>query len=249
MKMNTDGVVTVGGGRGFVVEHRVYFDFGGGNGYRKLRRKVVVTASHCLPHPPKVLSGVDCKLATYANLLAPLGKEPSVWTQCLFFDPVADVAVLGEPDSQELPDEWDAYYALVKGRKPFAVAAPESGEGYMLALDGETWQPTACEVHVTIGGNGLSTGATLAGQSGSPVLDGKGRAVALVSVGNETISNGVRTPMQYLHGPQPILKLALPPWLLRATKGRSRKVAAQAAVLAIRFPLQGDEGHAEGGEK
>ena len=37
-KMNTDGVVTVGNGRGFV-EHRVYFDFG--DGYSKLRRKVL----------------------------------------------------------------------------------------------------------------------------------------------------------------------------------------------------------------
>jgi hypothetical protein len=222
-----DSVITVGSGRGFVVEHRVYFDFGDGNGYRKLRRNVVVTASHCLPHAPKVMSGVDYQLATYPKLLAPLGEEPSVWSQCLFFDPVADVAVLGEPDDQELPDERDGYHALTGQRKPFATAAPESGEAYMLALDGVTWKPTTLEVHVTIGGNGLSTGATLAGQSGSPVLDGKGRAVALVSVGSEEISNGVRTPMQRWNGPQPMLRLALPPWLLRATKGRSHEAAAR----------------------
>ncbi len=229
MKMNTNGVVTVGGGRGFVMEHRVYFDFGDGNGNRKLRRKVVVTASHCLPHPPK-MPCYSYQETTYAKLLARLGEEPSVWTQCLFFDPVADVAVLGEPDNQELPDEWDAYHALTGQRKPFATAEPTSGEAYLLALDGVTWKPTTLEVHVTIGGNGLSTGATLAGQSGSPVLDGKGRAVALVSIGAARISNGVWTPMQHLNGPQPILKLALPPWLLRATKGRSRKVAARMAV-------------------
>jgi len=64
----------------------------------------------------------------------------------------------------------------------------------MLALDGVTWKPTTLEVHMTIGGNGLSTGETLGGQSGSPILDGEGRAVALVSVGSETISNRVRTP-------------------------------------------------------
>jgi hypothetical protein len=39
--MNTNGVVRVGNGRGFVMEHRVYFDFSDGNGYRKLRRKVL----------------------------------------------------------------------------------------------------------------------------------------------------------------------------------------------------------------
>lgn len=220
--MNTDGVVTVGSGRGFVMEHRVYFDFADGNGYKKLRRKVVVTASHCLPHAPK-MPCYSYQETTYAKLLAPLGEEPSIWTQCLFFDPVADVAVLGEPDNQELLDEWDSYHALVNGRRPFATAAPESGEGCMLALDGVTWEPTTLEVHVTIGGNGFSTGPTLAGQSGSPILDGKGRAVALVSMGSETSSNGVRTPNERWNGPQPILKLALPPWLLRATKGRSRR--------------------------
>jgi len=50
--------------------------------------------------------------------------------------------------------------------------------------------------------------------------------MALVSKGSEI--NGV--PMDHSNGPQPMLKLALPPWLLRATKGRSRKVAARAAV-------------------
>jgi hypothetical protein len=216
--MNTDGVLRVGNGRGFVLEHRVYFDFSDGNGYRKIRRKVVVTASHCLPHPPK-MPCYSYQETTYANLLAPLGEEPSVWAQCLFFDPVADVAVLGEPDNQELSEEWDGYHALVNGRKSFAIAASESGEGYMLALDGVTWKPTALEVHMNIGGNALSTGETLGGQSGSPILDSKGRAVALVSMGSETISNGVRTAMQHWNGPQPILKLALPPWLLRAVKG------------------------------
>lgn len=226
--MNTSGVVRVGDGRGFVMEHRVYFDFGDGNGYRKLRRKVVVTASHCLPHPPK-MPCYSYRETIYANPLAPLGEKPTVWAQCLFFDPVADVAVLGEPDNQELSEEWDGYDALVRGRKPFGTAAPESGEGYMLALDGVTWKPTTLEVHVTIGGNGLSTGETLGGQSGSPILNAKGQAVALVSVGTVSTSNGVRTP-HHLNGPQPILKLALPPWLLRATKGRSRKVAQLAAV-------------------
>ena len=225
-----DSVITVGYGRGFVMEHCVYFDFGDGSGYTKLRRKVVVTASHCLPHAPKAMSGVDYQLATYPKLLGPLGEEPSLWTQCLFFDPVADVAVLGEPDNQDLSDEWDGYHALVRGRKPFATATPESGEGYMLALDGVTWKPTTLEVHITIGGSGLSTGETLGGQSGSPILDRKGRAVALVSIGSETTSNGVRKPMERWNGPQPILKLALPPWLLRATKEYSRKVAKPAAV-------------------
>jgi len=226
-KMNTDGVVRVGNGRGFIVEHRVYFDFRDGNGYRKIGRNLVVTASHCLPHLP-VMPG-SLQETTYPNLLAPLGEEPSVWAKCLFIDPVSDLAIVGEPDNQVFGEESDAYVRLVDWRSPFAIAAPESGKGYMLALDGATWEPTALTVHVTIAGHGLSSGPTLGGQSGSPILDTKGRAVALVSMGSETTRNGVRTQMEQ-NGPQPILKLALPPWLLRATKEHSRKVAEPAAV-------------------
>ncbi|MGB9504874.1 MAG: hypothetical protein WBQ91_01695, partial [Candidatus Acidiferrum sp.] len=157
-----DSVITVDKGRGFIIEHRTLFDFG--NGFKRLRRKLVVTASHCLPHPPK-MPCYSSQEATYANLLAPLGEEPSVWAECLFFDPVSDLAILGEPDNQELGEESDAYEGLVDGRKPFTIAAPETGEGYMLALDGVSWQPTPLNVRVNIWGVGLSTGPNFAGQS------------------------------------------------------------------------------------
>jgi hypothetical protein len=133
----------------------------------------------------------------------------------LFFDPVSDLAILGEPDNQELGEENDAYTRLVEGRKPFTIAAPETGEGYMLALDGVSWQPTPLIVHENIWGTGLSTGATLGGQSGSPIVDSTGRAVAVVSIGSEQVdlSSGSRTNMDT--GPQPILKFQLPSWVLR----------------------------------
>lgn len=150
-------------------------------------------------------------------MLAPLGEEPSVWADCLFFDPVSDLAILGEPDNQEFGEESDAYARLMDGRKPFNIAAPKTGEGYMLALDGVAWRPTPLKVYVTIRGSSLSTGATLAGQSGSPIVDATGRAVALVSIGAEYLSNGSRIPMDA--GPQPILKFQLPAWLLKTMKG------------------------------
>ena len=211
-------VITVDKGRGFIIEHRTLFDFG--DGFKRLRRKLVVTASHCLPHPP-VMPCYSYKETTYANLLAPLGEEPSVWAECLFFDPVSDLAILGEPDNQELGEENDAYARLVDGRKPFTIAAPETGEGYMLALDGVSWQPTPLNVHATIWGTGLSTGATLAGQSGSPIVDARGRAVAVVSIGTELLNVGSRTPTE--SGPQPILKNSLPAWLLKTAKGATQR--------------------------
>jgi hypothetical protein len=209
-----NSVVTVDKGRGFIIEHCTVFD--SGDGFRDLRRKLVVTASHCLPQPP-AMPCHSYQETTYPNLLAPLGEEPSVWADCLFFDPVSDLAILGEPDNQELGEESEAYGRLVDGRKPFTIAAPETGEGYMLALDRVSWQPTTLKVHENIWGTGLSTGATLAGQSGSPIVDMKGRAVALVSIGTETLnSSGDRTPKDA--GPQPILTNSLPAWLLKTMR-------------------------------
>jgi hypothetical protein len=217
---DADSVITVDKGRGFIIEHRCLFDFG--DGFKSLRRKLVVTASHCLPHAPK-MPCYSYQEATYANLLAPLGEQPSVWAECLFFDPVSDLAILGEPDNQELGEENDAYTRLVDGRKPFTIAAPETGEGYMLALDGVSWQPTPLIVHENIWGTGLSTGATLAGQSGSPIVNSKGRAVAVVSVGTEVWNGGSRTPID--SGPQPILKLQLPSWALKTVRVTETKKA------------------------
>jgi hypothetical protein len=61
---------------------------------------------------------------THQDLLATLGEQPSVWCQCLFVDPIADIAVLGTPDSQELSDQADAYEALVEAATPLTVAEP-----------------------------------------------------------------------------------------------------------------------------
>jgi len=216
---DADSVITVDKGRGFIIGHRTLFDFG--DGFKRLRRKLVLTASHCLPHPP-VMPSYSYQETTYPNLLAPLGKKPSVWAECLFFDPVSDLAILGEPDNQELGEENDAYARLVDERKPFTIAAPEMGEGYMLALDGVSWQPTPLIVHENIWGTGLSTGATLAGQSGSPIVDAKGRAVALVSIGSErpAVSTGSSSAMD---GPQPILKFQLPSWVLKTVRASDTK--------------------------
>ncbi len=221
-------VVTVDQGRGFIIEHYALFDFG--NGLKRLRRKLVVTASHCLPHPP-VMPCYTSQETTYANLLAPLGEKPSVWAECLFFDPVSDLAILGEPDSQELGEESEAYDRLVNVRKPFIIAAPETGKGYMLALDGVSWQPTTLKVHVTMWGTALSTGPTLAGQSGSPIVDGRRRAVALVSIGTKRVDliGGGRTSSET--GPQPILKAKLPYWLLKTTKGDGSQIKARNSLL------------------
>jgi hypothetical protein len=119
-------VITVGEGRGFVVEAE--------------HNRFVVTAAHCLPSIPPPFSSTD--ELTYPNLLGPLGAvNLTIWAECCFVDPVADVAVLGEPDNQEALEQWTAYNDLVEQAVPLAVSdilEPMHYEsGWLLSLDCE----------------------------------------------------------------------------------------------------------------
>jgi hypothetical protein len=64
-----------------------------------------------------------------------LGDKPTVWAECLFADPIADIAVLGSPDNQALFDEAGAYEALVESTSPIKIAeVPEKCRGWLLSL-------------------------------------------------------------------------------------------------------------------
>lgn len=97
----TDAIIQVGaGGRGFLMETG--------------RSPLVITAAQCLPHLPPS-PGRHISSYGYANLLGPLGAAPTIWAECLFVDPIADVAVLCEPGSERI-DEWDAFDTFTKDR-------------------------------------------------------------------------------------------------------------------------------------
>lgn len=100
-------IITVGDGRGFVVNGK--------------RDRLIVTAAHCLPSLPPCHRMSYTEERTYGALLAPLGSKPTVWAECLFANPVADIAVLSSPDNQVLWDEADAYDALVESVTPFSI--------------------------------------------------------------------------------------------------------------------------------
>ena len=82
-------VVKVGGGRGFVIEG-------------KWDRRMIVTTAHCLPSFPPCRSFSCAEERTYQDLLGPLNGPTAVWTECLFVDPISDLAVLGPPYSSIL---------------------------------------------------------------------------------------------------------------------------------------------------
>lgn len=220
-------IVKVGDGRGFVVEGRG----------RLGPVRYVITAAHCLPglldgRIPPAHGASYLEERTYQDLLAPLGEKPSTWCECLFLDPIADIAVLGSPDSQELSDSADAYEALVNAATPLRIAEPPSrpvaeevaeladvglGEdqavrecsALLLSLKNE-WFPckvrhqpnSALWVHHAT--NGIE-----GGMSGSPIIAEDGTAIGIICLGS-----GGRMDKQFEGGPNPRLMGNLPGWFL-----------------------------------
>lgn len=184
-------------GRGFVVQGR---------------DRLVITAAHCLPHLPPAHAGSYLEDKTYQNLLGPLGKKkPKVWAECLFVDPVADVAVLGCPDDQELWEQAEAYETLTEAMPALRLGPPpKEGEAWLLMLDGH-WARCTVDTnfgHGTISIDNASEGIH-GGMSGSPIIDSQGKAIGIVSISGGT---------EQLHsqgGPEPSLVANLPGWLLR----------------------------------
>jgi hypothetical protein len=165
-------IIKVGDGRGFVFAHRS----------PRGEFRLVITAAHCLPHlPPAHPMSYDHE-RTYENLLSRLSNKPRVWAECVFADPVNDIAVLGPPDNQKLEDEADAFEQLVDGCTALRITDPPVGESgaWAMALDGK-WQHRTINC---IGGRLWEDNPKVAsGMSGSPIVDGTGVAIGLCSTG------------------------------------------------------------------
>jgi hypothetical protein len=185
-------VVTVGDGRGFEYEDA--------NGCR-----VILTAAHCLSALPVCHPGSYTVERTFSKLLSELGADPWISAECLFVDPVADIAVLGQPDGDVFSEQYEAYGVLVGAGAPFLFGAapkevyvyppPElhgeiervgmrhavSGKGLALVL-GLEGQWLEC----TVGRFGMwlsveDDGLISPGMSGSPIVDRAGLAIGVLS--------------------------------------------------------------------
>jgi hypothetical protein len=191
----TSGVITVGHGRGFVIE---------GAGER-----LVITAAHCLPSLPPALPSFGLEARTYGPLLALRGGEPRVWAVCRFVDPIADIAVLGLPDNPHADD----YQALMRtattlsigehpGRHPVNFWAPAR----LLSLDGRWF---SCTIRHFGGPLWITHAAERVhgGMSGSPIVAEAGTAIGVVCT--------TTSPRE--GGPNARLSHNLPGWLLGDT--------------------------------
>jgi len=162
---------------------------------------------------------------TYADLLGTLdGNKTTVYAECLFADPVADIAVLGAPDDQALYEEAEAFDALIDNVPGLRISSNLTDNGWVLTLDRE-WVRIPLHVHSSLFGTSLSIGFTKPGMSGSPILNNVGRAVGVIAIGNGTEKQG----------PQPILSRNLPIWVLKGKKGVRHGLAPQ-------FKTEAEEG-------
>jgi hypothetical protein len=206
-------VLKVGGGRGFAIEHPDFETVQSRKRSNSGKSRLVVTAAHCLPDLPPALASSLLADRTYPDLLRSLdGTKSNVWSECLFADPVADIAVLGCPDEQELVEEADAFHALTDDVPTLAIAKARSGRGWLLALDGVRWIPTTIRLASDVHGTVLWIGPPEAGMSGSPIINDAGRAVGIVAIGPETVTKNEEA------GPQPILMRDLPARIVRARR-------------------------------
>src|SRR5579872_1671132 len=201
-------VIKVGDGRGFLL-HSAHYP-----------HTVVVTAAHCLPSLPPAHPAAFWYERTYPDLLGPLTGERKIWTECMFVDPVNDIAVLGTPEPQELYEQARAYDDVIYNAPVLRLSSNLTKDGWVMTLDRE-WVPTPLHVFSGLYGTSLSIGMTKAGMSGSPILNTAGWAVGLVAVGAESCA--VECEKQ---GPQPILYRHLPGWCLPHLKSRIKRELA-----------------------
>jgi hypothetical protein len=195
-------VVKIGQRRGFVVKG-------------SLEYRYVITAAHCLPNselrPRASFSLIADR--TFASLLGPLGEKPSIWAECVFLDPISDLAVLASPDNQSLSSEAEKYERFTHDAAALQIAdAAMEGHGWLLSLDGR-WLPCRATRFSRRAPIWISQAENISGEmSGSPILSDDGAAIGVVVTGSNRRAedDGVCTE----GGPQPVLTRNLPAWLL-----------------------------------
>jgi hypothetical protein len=226
-----NAIVKVGDGRGFIVQNRRELP----TSLARVRREIgerlaelnpglklsnpgfiyerfVVTAAHCLPHLPPAHAGAFYYERTY-QLLGRLGdSQPKTRAECVFVDPVADIAVLSTPDTEQFDEDADAYHDLVTNDvRPLRIGKPPRRfRAWLLGLDGQWFSCAANSEY-----DRLKLGATPKnepGISGSAIFAEDGSAIGVVVIGCE--SNGSHLES----GPHPALANHLPGWLARRAR-------------------------------
>ncbi len=189
--------------------------------------RLIVTAAHCLPQLPLPQAAAAPQERTYENFVGRIGEDrQEIWAECLFADPVADIAVLSEPDGQVFFGKNDAFEtfmdqipALECGRlppPPPLMEEPHQEQAWLLGIGGE-WE--SCRVGAYRFGrlwimNALK--GIVGGMSGSPIMNTSSEAIGVVSV-----SGGTGDSLHTKGGPQASLQYNLPGWVFLLAQNRA----------------------------
>jgi hypothetical protein len=168
---------------------------------------LILTAAHCLNYSTE---GEMVLGDHYLERVSAQGLEfrLSAW----FLDPVSDLAVLGEPDSQTFPTDADAFWRFCESTRPVSIFTDtvtrfEKIRSWILNLNLE-WVRAEMAQH---GESGHIWGMTATkkiqgGASGGPIVDKSGRLLGIVSVASDGDMS---------EGSAPNPNLALPIWILK----------------------------------
>ena len=177
---------------------------------------LIITASHCLHFSSK--GDMTCEdlfmllaLGDYF-LNAVCGDKGKLLVETLSFDPVSDVAVLGSPDNQSLPEDADAFDEFCERVQPVKllrhIPKPRAEFRVWIRTHTNTW--VAGQATYSCGrGFAYDTKIEIPyGTSGGPIVNDNGELVGVVS-------HGVTTRYKGLYkSAAPLLPLALPVWIL-----------------------------------
>jgi hypothetical protein len=161
-----------------------------------------------------VLSSLHVSLRSFRTHLRRYHRtarlSPQTWAECLFVDPIGDIAILGPPDYEALPTEFDVYQELVQSTVPLKITSPAtSGHAWLLSLDNKWFSCLVRQVNGPLWIFEASEGI-MGGMSGSPIIVGGGSAIGVLCTSGGTDGQMIHTN----GGPNPRMDWHLPAWLL-----------------------------------
>lgn len=184
----------------------------------------VLTAAHCVTWTAE--GGMA--LGDHALEAVRTASGDAFRAEVVAVEPVADIAVLAQPDDQVFVTDSDAFAGWYESTQPVAVSfetpkANTSRPVFIYSHHG-TWiaatvrrygmpgAPTSGRVFIE------ATQQIEGGTSGGPVVDIEGRLVGVVSFSNELDED----PDEPCTGMLPLVHLALPAWVLGRIKSATK---------------------------
>jgi S1-C subfamily serine protease len=183
----------------------------------------ILTAAHCIPWPGRnhVLADDDCFESVHAQVAYRDGGN--FQAELVAADPVADIAVLAQADSQQFEDDAVAFekFANAVTSVPLWIGTPPEREfiPVLLLTHKGTWTTGVVTQNRSPGrppGSSLcldTDSPVLGGTSGGPVVDLDGRLIGVVSRSTRRAEGGTYPGMI------PLACLALPRWVADRVAG------------------------------